>query len=290
MTDTTAPSAADAAFAAAKAESLGAAPAVPVTPPAGAPAAESTTPNTGAPTDGQEGFVPPATQETPPVIGEPETPGDEGLEATGKEGEAVVYTPTGDAAMDVALGFIGKLGILPTDPAMVEAGKGNFAFLEAKLAAMGDKATGWQQMVALGKSSYEGAVTAAKANATAINTAVLSVVGKQETLDAVLAWAGKTASKDEKAYFNAQLSESPLAARVAATELMRLYQGSKGTVIDPPRVTNGEGGNNAAPVLARLTNKEYAKEVDALARRLGGGNLNNSPEYAALNARYRNQR
>lgn len=294
MTDTleTSPSgaaAAEAAFAAAKASALSGAPAtaVPPTPvpaPAPAPAPAAAAEAAPAPNPAPAPAGPPAIAEEAPA----DAPA-EGLEAEAPASDgAVTYTPTGDAAMDVALGFIGKLGIGPDTPEMVEAAKGNFAFLEAKLASLGDKAVGWQQFVALGKQSFEAATAKAKASDAAITEAVNQAVGGPEVLNSILSWAAQAASPEEKKHFNEQLRSNPLAARLAASELMRLYQNAGGTVVNPKPVTKGDTPNSASVPTAPLTRKEYSQEVDKLSRKLGG-NLNNSPEYAALNARFLNQ-
>lgn len=287
MTEQTAAPAAvtpEAAFAAAKAESLG----QPTTPPntAVAPPVAAT----GADDVGAAAVAAAATAaaQAAPQIAAPAIP-DAPLDAKAGEGDIVVYDDVGDPGMNLALGFIGKLGIKPTDPEMVEAGKGNFAFLKAKLATLGDKATGWEQYVAIGEASYANAVKEGEAKTGAINAAIGTVCDKP-TLDKVLAFAAANASPEEKAYFNEQLARDPLAARLAAAELLRLYQASPGTQLDPAPVTTALPGNLSEGASAPLTRREYTQQVDAIAKRVGGSNLESSPEYQALNRRFAAQR
>lgn len=290
MTDTTAAPAAaitpEAAFAAAKAESLG----TPTTPPPTGVAAPVVV--TGAADAGAAAVAAAATAAAPasaeaPQIGAPEASA-EGLEAKA-DGDTIVYDQTGDPGMDLALGFIGKLGIKPTDPEMVEAGKGNFAYLKAKLATLGDAAKGWEQYVAIGERSYLAAVEDGKAKAGKINEAV-GTVCDAATFAKVLAFAAANASPEEKEYFNEQLARDPLAARIAAAELHRLYINNGGTQIDPASVTTAIPGNVSEGASAPLTRREYTQQVDAIAKRVGGSNLESSPEYQALNRRFAAQR
>ena len=290
MTDITAAPAAnpaaDAAFAAAKAESMGLPPPTQAAP-AGTQPAATTADNPVVQATGADDTGAAAVAAAPAEaiqIGAPAAEAETGLEAS-EEGSVVVYDATGDAAMDLALGFVGKLGIKPTDPEMIEAGKGNFAFLKAKLASLGAAAQGWEQYVALGEKSYQDAIKADDARVAGINTAIGQVMDA-DTLGAVLAFAAANASNEEKAYFNSQLKLNPLAARIAATELLRLYRASPGAQVDPKRVTTNPLGNYQEGPAKPLTRQEYTKEVDAIAKRVGGANLDRSPEYQALNRRY----
>jgi len=71
------------------------------------------------------------------------------------EGQAVQYNKTGDPGLDMALSFIGKLGIGPDHPAIVAARQGDFAFIKAELAGRGDKAQGWEQYLSLAEKAFE---------------------------------------------------------------------------------------------------------------------------------------
>lgn len=250
----------------------------------GAPPAQPAVPDTGA-----AGAPPAEAAPEVPQLGEPGAGSETPLEAE-QSGEAVQYKPTGDAAMDVALAFVGRMGITPDDPAMLAAGQGNFALIEAKLAAMGDKAAGWQQHVALARGSYEAAVKTADTAKAASTKAIHEAVGGEANLQPILKWASSVASPEEKAYFNAQLSGTPIAAANAARELKRLYEAASGTVVNPAATTSGQPGTVAPGPQAPLTRKEYTAQVNAISRKVGAHNLTQSPEYQALAQRFLSQR
>lgn len=197
------------------------------------------------------------------------------------------YGETGDPALDVALDFIGKLGIGPQDPAVVAATNGKFELLEAKLEVLGDKAKGYERIVALAKGAYERSQEAAKATTTAIQSAVTKVAtdGGVEWA-AVQKWASANADPAEKQAINAMLTADAVQARAAASLLVDAYRQSGGATITPANAVN----TNAAPANTTVTNgalspRDYAREVEKLSAQIGPWRLDSSPEYAALKAR-----
>ena len=234
-----------------------------------------------APTEGQS--LAPAVVSLDGVTPIENTP----LAAT-QEGETFAYDETGDPGMDIALGFIGRLGIAPDDPAMVKAGEGDFSFLRAKLAALGDKAQGWEQMLALGETAYKNAVAQIEKNQAAAQAAVHKAVGGEERWREVQAWAKSNATDSERAEINAMLSASPIQARAAALLLNSLYDASGNATVQPrsaaaPTASAAAPANGHAP----LTRQEYLSEVNALIAREGIGAVNNnSAAYRSLQARH----
>lgn len=255
----------------------------PPNPAAGAPPAKPNAPDTGA------AGAPAADPVVIPQLGDPEAKEQGQLNAT-SEGNVVQYAPTGDAGMDLALSFVGKQGIKPDHPAMVAAGNGDFSFIKATLAALGDKAQGWEQHVALAEQSYSRAAKEAEDNKAAATKAIHEAVGGEANLGPILKWASSVASPEEKAYFNAQLAGTPLEARVAATELARLYKQASGTVVRPAPVSTGPTAASTPEANKPLTRAEYTAEVNKIARRVGSHNLNGNSEYQALAQRFLNQR
>jgi len=181
---------------------------------------------------------------------------------------AVLYEPTGDPGLDLALEFVGKFGINPDDPAMTAAADGNFALLEAKMAAMGDKA-----------STTEKAKAAAEANAAGIH----SVVGGEARWKEVQKWAGINAEPAEQELVNKTLQGGGIAAKAMAYYLDTLYQKAAGTVIKGKPAFDDNSGNGG-PASNALSPRAYTKEVADLSRKLGG-KLDGSPEYKQLQAR-----
>jgi hypothetical protein len=200
--------------------------------------------------------------------------------------EAVSYEPTGDASLDFALDYIGKLGINPADPAMVAAEAGNFALLEAKLALMGDKAPGWERIVALGKQGLQAVQAAGKAKATATEDAILSVFGNDRTVaqkqwGEVVAWAKENAEPAEREAVNAALAAGGIAAKAMASYLAGLHAKHPSATKQPAAVTKM---TSAADTSAALSPAEYKAEVGKL-RAKYGNSLDGSPEYKVLQAR-----
>jgi hypothetical protein len=218
---------------------------------------------------GDETTTAPASEATPPVEGGAPT--------------AVTYEPTGDAGLDMALGFLGNLGFDPSDPAMVAAADGDFAMLSAKLAAMGSKATGWEQYVALGKQSYAAVAEKAKATAAAERAVIEGAVGGAENWAAIQTWAKENAEPQERVAVNAALKAGGIAAKAMATYLGSLYERSTGVTVEgKPAVNPNATGGSAGSVA--LSPRAYVTAVQELRGKLGG-NFESSPQYQQLQAR-----
>lgn len=204
------------------------------------------------------------------------------------QGSPISYEKTGDPGMDLALGFLGKLGLGPEDPAMAAAGNGDFALLKAKLALMGDKAQGWEAVIALGEQSFKTLQANQQAAAQKTQDAILSVFGEDKDAAAkqwaaVREWAKANAEPEERAAVNAALAAGGIAAKAMAAYLQGLYQKHPSAVIEPTTVTK-VGGSAASNNSGALSPSAYKDAVAALWAKLGSG-MNTSPEYKALQAR-----
>lgn len=222
-----------------------------------------------------------------PAVATPAAPDQPQVEAVGSETGAdgmVVYDATGDAGLDFSLAFIGSLGIEGTDPAMVAAANGDFSFIEAKLAALGDKAKGWEQHIALGKQAYGRQLEVFKAEQAKTNTAVHAAVGGEEQWKTIVTWAGTAATKEEKDALNAMFDAGPIQAQMAARALAAAYAEAKGTTLKPANPAQAASGVAPAQPQA-MTTASYYKEVDALYRTMGN-RMDGSPEYAAIKQKY----
>lgn len=229
-----------------------------------------------------------------PAIGEDTKTGADPLDAT-QEGEVFAYDSTGDAVMDFALDFVGKLGFGPNDPAMLAAGDGNFDLLEIKLAALGDKATGYERIVALAKQSLANAGTAAAAAVTKTQEACAAAVGVDiEGLNGLIAWGTEqfkagVMTADEKEGLNAMLSAGGLQA-IAATKMLYEAHSKAGGIVQKPSPTGQPANGGGAAPAEPLTRVELAKQTAAIVRKYGSANYQHSPEYKALAARALSQR
>jgi hypothetical protein len=200
------------------------------------------------------------------------------------EDGTVSFEPTGDTALDVALDFIGNLGISGQDPALVAAANGNFALLEAKLAVLGDKAAGWQQMIALAKDAYSRSQTAYNDHVAKTDAAILGVVQSADNWAAIKNWAAANGTPEEKAEINRMIDAGPVQARAAATLLLEAYKKATGTVINPASAARNASGESPADGNGKLNSRDYAAAVRQLHLKLGS-RMESSQEYAALQRR-----
>lgn len=199
------------------------------------------------------------------------------------DGGAIVYEPTGDVGLDLALDFIGKAGIQSSHPAIVAATAGDFSILKATLAAKGVQ--GWEQFVALGEQAYQKATAATEAKSKALQEAVHKEAGGAEEWAAIQKWAGANATDEEKAEINNLLNQGGLQAKLAVQYLSGAYGRANNVVQDPKDPTanvsrGGVPGTGDGP----LSPKEYAEAVRSLNNKLGG-RLEGSREYDQLQRR-----
>lgn len=200
------------------------------------------------------------------------------------DAEPVVYDTTGDAALDVALDFIGSRGIAPDDPVMKAAEGGDFAPLRAKLAAMGDKAKGFEKFVALGEKSYAAVDASRKEAAEGLRKTVEAAAGGAESWQAVQAWASANATPEQKTQINAAIQAGGLAAASVVEKLTAMYQRSPEFTKTAPsaRKPNAASPSSADP--STLSPKDYTKAVRELRSKVRGP-IDNHPEYRALQER-----
>lgn len=195
----------------------------------------------------------------------------------------VTFTPTGNIGMDLALEYFGKLGFKLEDAELDQAGKGNFTYLEAKLATLGDKAKGAERYVALAKQAQ--AEIAAKMNAgyEARRAVVYETVGGEEEWKKISAFAQANAEPEELAEIKTALQAGGKVARLMAQELQSLYLKSNPTR-NAQSVTNG--AQATAPAQGALSLTTYKQELNELVAKVGVTRLQDSAEYAQLRQRY----
>jgi hypothetical protein len=203
---------------------------------------------------------------------------------------AIEYETTNRPDLDVALQFIGRMGIGPDHKAMQSAMDGDFTFMEATLAAMGDKAKGFETYLALAKSAYKSISEESKVKADKDTAAILSAFGEDPAKAAakwaeVQAWARQNAEPDEKAAVNAALKAGGIAAKAMAHYLGMLHDNAAGTQVQGKAAVAPTASRGAAPAAAEFTARVYAEAVSDLSRRIGAHNLAGSPEYAQLQAK-----
>lgn len=232
--------------------------------------------------------VPPAPAATPAPAAAPMSLGDPALTAPPvippAAVDVVVYDPTGDPGLDLALEFIGGLGFGPEREDMKLAMTGDFTKLEESLKSLGDKAKGFEKRLDLAKASFSAQAAKAKATEAETTKTVLEAVGGQDRWNSIQSWAAANADPAEKSAINAMLKAGGLQARAAAMLLSDLYK-ANGTDVKPKPAAQ-EGASSATPSSGALTAREFATESAKLHGKLGS-RMESSPEYAALVARRR---
>jgi hypothetical protein len=223
---------------------------------------------------------------TPPAVVTPPAPAPVIGDASPAADITVVeYEATGDPGLDLALAFVGNLGIGTDHPAMKAAMAGDYTLIEYTLAQMGDKAKGWENHVALAKAADAKAAEGREATATATKAACEKAAGGAQAWTDIQKWAAENADAEEKAAINQLFDSGPVGARLVATALKVMFAQAKGTVITPADPTRGVSGTNAN-TNAALSPREYHAEIQSLKQRLGRG-FETSDEYAALGRRLR---
>lgn len=248
-------------------EALGGAPAAPAPAAPVAPAAGPAPAGAATPAKPAEGVL-----LDDPAAAAPSTPNPD----TSNE---FAYDPTGDAGLDYALNFVGKLGYGDTHPAMQAATKGDFSLIKAELATKG--VPGADAVVALAEQAYTRFAAEDAAKAEALAGFAAQAAGGAENWAVVRAWAAQEATPQEKAQVNAALNQGGLVAQGVISQLVSLYQQKHTLPKDAASVAKPGEVGGAAPTAGPMTAQAYAQAVEQL-RQKYGSNTDSTPEYAAL--------
>ena len=189
------------------------------------------------------------------------------------------YDPTGDASLDYALSFVGRLGYGDTHPAIQAAQAGDFALLKAELATKG--VPGAEQVLALAEQAY-GRFTAERAKAdAALEQFAVQAAGSAENWATVRAWAAAEATPQEKAQVNAALAQGGIVAQGVLAQLVSMYNQKFTLPKEAAAVAKPGAAATPGSVAEPMTAKAYAKAVEAL-RQKYGNRTDSTPEYASL--------
>ena len=223
----------------------------------------------------------PEDQKAAPLsLDEPEAPKTPEPDATVE----VVYEPTGEVGLDLALQFVGQRGFGPDHPGIVAAQKGDFKPLEDALKAMGDRAKGYQSYLKVAQESYGRNVQARQAAETKLQEAVVAAAGGVKEWNAIQAWAKENAEPHEKQEINAALKAGP---NVAADMVRRLAEGYRQSGVATTKPPSGlKEAASAQPVTSgALSPEEYRQELRKLTSKVGANRVGNTPEFQALTQR-----
>ena len=189
------------------------------------------------------------------------------------------YDPTGDAGLDYALNFVGKLGYGDTHPAIIAAQQGDFSLIRAELATKG--VAGSDAVLALAEQAYTRFAAEDAKKSEELAGFAAQAAGSAENWAVVRAWAAQEATPQEKAQVNAALAQGGLVAQGVISQLVALYQQKHTLPKDAADVAKPGAVGTAATSTEPMTAKAYAQAVEALRQKLGN-RTEDSPEYATL--------
>lgn len=182
--------------------------------------------------------------------------------------------------------FVNTLGLSPDSAELVEAAKGNFAYLESKIAVMGDKAKGAHPFVQLAKDSVKRLTDSAAARHADTVARVNTVVGGETNWKAVQHWARTSLPQDQLKEASAALAAGGFAAEAMARHLLSLATNSPQVSITGQSATTAEATTASLQGYTPLTLAEYREEYKKLVKEEGGiMAAQKSPKLKALNAR-----
>lgn len=193
----------------------------------------------------------------------------------------------GDPGLNIAADyFVNTLGLSIDSPEIVEAAKGNYSYLEAKIVQLGDKAKGADRFIKLARDAQERMGNSAKTKHEATVKIVHDVVGGAENWKAVQNFARSNLSEAVQAEASAVLSQGGLAAQAMAQHLLSLASGNTATTITGANAVADNAAANPLHGHAPLNAEQYKTERKKLLDKYGIKAADRTPEMAALNQRY----
>lgn len=194
----------------------------------------------------------------------------------------------GDPGLNVAADyFVNQLGLSLDSPELSEAAKGNYAYLEAKLAQLGDKAKGAEAYVQLAKSAQERVQKNARAHVESTIKSIHEAVGGETNWTAIKSFAQSNLSQDDLGEASAALHKGGISAVAMAKYLHAAASASPSVNVQGNPTTSPVAA--AAPIVpaSQLSREEYRAEYRKLIDKHGIMGAQRSHELAALNARLR---
>lgn len=195
------------------------------------------------------------------------------------------FEKTGDAGMDLALGWLSRLGYGSDDEVVKMAYEGDFRLLRAELSGRED-AHGWQEYVAIAEQYQKDSVAKEATRLVDIEKTVHETAGGEKVWNDVFAWAKANADEKQKAAFNKFIVDGdPTTAAMCAEWLVNRYREATGTSFEPAKAVKDTPSDNTNAATYALDPRSYAAKVSELSQKIGSQNVNASPEYAELKKR-----
>jgi hypothetical protein len=194
-----------------------------------------------------------------------------------------VYDPTGDASLDIALSYIGKLGYSNAHPAIIAAQKGDFSLIKAELAVNGVK--GGAEMLAVAEEGYKRIASAQAAKDTATRTYGEQACQGKDNFNAVLVWGKANLDDAAKNWFNASVAQGGIAAQAAIDKLAQSYLSANKFNKTPANPAPGAGSTTTFSDSGPIDSATYKDELAKLRAAAGGRDVESSDQFKALQAR-----
>lgn len=264
--------------------------ATPAATPAAAPAAGTSVP---APAGTQQAGVASAAPAEPKAAQPASSqPANEPAAAEGVFGPSVTYLPTGNAGLDMAVKFLGDLGIdYDTSPEAQAAYNGDFSLLRALLAGKGVQgAEAYLQLAEQALKGIQGEKAAKEAeHVQEITAYATDLIGGVEQWNEVLEWTRSNVEGNEGTGINAALDAGGIQAQAMMLFLQSQYRGAAGTSFNSTPTVAGKtagGSGSGQHSFAPLSPQEYGRAVDDLSRTKGRGvDITQTAEYKQLQQR-----
>lgn len=192
----------------------------------------------------------------------------------------------GDNGLNIAADyFVNTVGLSLDSRELVEAAKGNFALLEAKLEVLGDKAKGSGPILALAKESVQRMVETEKARHNATVEAVHTAVGGEANWKAVQQYARTNLPAEQLKEASEALSSGGLQAVAMARYLLSAATSNPNVSVKGQPATSPSAVAESLQGVAPLTREQYRQEYRKLVAEKGIAGAARSEELRALNAR-----
>ncbi|WWO60253.1 hypothetical protein [Xanthomonas phage SB3] len=170
---------------------------------------------------------------------------DDGFKPEVKDGDTE-YQPTGDSRLDAAVHYFGNtLKLDLHSPEMVEASKGNFSYLEAKLEGMGAEAKDAKLYLQLAKDGMAAVGEAEKAKGEALVKTIHEAAGSADAWNETKAYAQANLKPEQINEINEGIQAGGLVATLIVSALRAQHLAHSGTTVTPQSAV-AEGGAPAA--------------------------------------------
>ena len=192
----------------------------------------------------------------------------------------------GDNGLNIAADyFVNTIGLSLDSRELVEAAKGNFALLEAKIEVLGDKAKGSAPILALAKESVQRMAAAETARHKETVAKVHEAVGGEANWKAVQQHARANLPAEQLKQASEALSSGGLQAVAMARYLLSMATSNPNVTVKGQQATAPNTVSESLRGVAPLTREQYRQEYRKLVAEKGITGAAKSEELRALNAR-----